>query len=304
MDIRSPDLFIRGPSPLARLVFYCALAIACIVVDFRFHRLNAFRNMVSALIFPLQEAASLPALLFATVKHAIETPQALQAQNEALKQQLLRQADQAQRYLLAQEDLSALRSLMGLRQQENATHTVTEIVGMAHTPFAQKIVISAGQSSGIRVGSPVISASGLIGQITAVNLLNSEVTLITDKNQAIPVMAVRNGLRTIAFGNGEPGTLSLPYVPIASDIQAGDMLVTSGIDGLYPPGLAVGTVKSVERDSVSAFARILCVPTSAVLTQRYVLVLNVPDHPLDGDLPNLEQPEATPSGPVRKIKKP
>ncbi len=307
MAIRTPELFSRGPSPLARLVFYCALAIACIVVDYRFHQLDAFRKALTVLIYPLQEAANLPSLLIETVQQAIESPQALQAENDLLRARLLQEADSAQQFHAAETELNALRALLGLRQQQPASHAIAEVIGMARTPFAQKILISLGQNSGIQPGAPVISSEGLVGQVTAVNLFNSEVTLLTDKNQALPVMVVRNGLRAMAFGSGAPGTLSLPYVPIASDVQAGDTLVTSGIDGLYPPGLSVGQVKSVERDSSSAFAKIQCVPTGAVLRHRYVLVLSVPPRPQEGPLPNLDEQapaETLPAKPARKPKKP
>lgn len=309
MDIRTPELFSRGPSPLARLVFYCALAIACIVVDYRFHRLDAFRKALSVVIYPFQEAANLPSLLADTVRQAIESPQALQAENDQLRQKLLQQADAVQQLQATKSELNALRALMGLRQEQPAAHSAAEIVGMAHTPFVQKVVISSGQNGGIQPGAPVISTEGLVGQVTSVNPFNSEVTLITDKNQALPVMIVRNGLRAIAFGNGESGTFSLPYVPIASDVQAGDLLVTSGIDGLYPPGLSVGQIKSVERDASSAFAKIQCVPTGAVQNHRYVLVLSVPPRLPGGELPNLDE-QTTDNGGVpaakapRKLKKP
>ena len=309
MDIRTPELFSRGPSPLARLVFYCALAIACIVVDYRFHRLDAFRKAMSVAIYPFQEAANLPSLLADTVRRAIESPQELQAENDHLRQQLLQQSDAVQALGATRSELNTLRALVGLRQEQAASHAVAEIVGMARTPFAQKIVINAGQSSGIQSGAPVMSVEGLVGQVTAVNPFNSEVTLITDKNQALPVMVVRNGLRAMAFGNGESGTFSLPYVPIASDIQAGDVLVTSGIGGLYPAGISVGQIKSVERDSSSAFAKIQCVPTGAVQDHRYVLVLSVPPRALGGELPNLDAPvpsaATNPSARApRKLKKP
>lgn len=307
MAIRTPELFSRGPSPLARLIFYCALAIACIVVDYRFHRLDAFRKALGVLIYPLQEAATLPSNLIASLQQALESPQLLQTENDSLRERLLQQAETMQRFRAAESELHALRALVNLRQQQPAAHTIAEIVGMARTPFVQKVVISAGQGSGIQPGAPVISAEGLVGQVTTVNLFNSEVTLITDKNQALPVMIVRNGLRAMAFGNGEPGTLSLPYVPIASDVQAGDLIVTSGIDGLYPPGLSVGQVKSVERDASSAFAKIQCIPTGAVLSYRYVLVLSVPPRSKEEALPNLDEqaPVAvTPAKPPRKVKKP
>jgi len=304
-NFRTPDLFNRGPSALARLTFYCALALACIVVDYRFHQLDAFRKAVSIIIYPMQEIANIPGWLINTVEEALDSQHNLQAENETLRQRLLQQADTVQQSKALQSQIDTLNQLLNLRQQRPSPGIVAEIIAVAHNPFVQKIVIRASGDGDIRAGSPVISVEGLVGQVTTVNPFNDEVTLITDKNQALPVMVLRNGLRAMAFGNGEPGTLSLPYVPVGSDIQAGDVLVSSGIDGVYPAGLSVATIKSVERDSVSAFAHVQCVPTAAVFSHRYVLVLDGAPAP-EGNLPSLDQPTEIPGSAhaLRKPKKP
>ena len=301
-DFRTPDLFSRGPSALARLAFYCVLAVACIVVDYRFHQLDAFRKAVSIVIYPMQEIASIPGWLISSAEEALNSQHNLQAENETLRQRLLQQAGRVQQSRALQSQMDTLSQLLNLRQQQPATGIVAEIIAVAHNPFVQKIVIRANAEDDIRAGSPVISVEGLVGQVTTVNPFNDEVTLITDKNQALPVMVLRNGLRVMAFGNGEPGTLSLPYLPVGSDIQAGDQLVTSGIDGTYPAGLSVATIKNVERDSVSAFAHVQCVPTAAVFSHRYVLVLNSAQAPED-NLPSLDQPAEAP-GSARAPRKP
>jgi len=301
-DFRTPDLFSRGPSALARLTFYCALALACIVVDYRFHQLDAFRKAVSIVIYPIQEIASIPGWLINSAEEALDSQHNLQAENETLRQRLLQQADTVQQSRALQSQIDTLNQLLNLRHQRPSPGIVAEIIAVAHNPFVQKIVIRANVDGDIHAGSPVISVEGLVGQVTTVNPFNDEVTLITDKNQALPVMVLRNGLRAMAFGNGEPGTLSLPYVPVGSDIQAGDVLVSSGIDGVYPAGLSVATIKSVERDSVSAFAHVQCVPTAAVFSHRYVLVLDSAQAP-EGNLPSLDQPAETP-GSARALRKP
>ncbi len=303
MDIRTPDLFSRGPSPLARLAFYCALAVACIVVDFRFHQLDAFRKAVSIVIYPMQEFADIPSWLINSAQEALDSQHNLQAENETLRQRLLLQADTVQQSKALRLQIDTLNKLLNLRQLQPSPGTVAEIIAVAHNPFVQKIVIRASVGGEIRSGSPVISVEGLVGQVTTVNPFNDEVTLITDKNQALPVMVLRNGLRAMAFGNGEPGTLSLPYVPVGSDIQSGDLLVTSGIDGVYPAGLSVAAVKSVERDSVAAFAHVQCIPTAAVFSHRYVLVLDNAQV-LESNLPNLDQPQTEAPGAARILRKP
>jgi rod shape-determining protein MreC len=134
-------------------------------------------------------------------------------------------------------------------------------------------MIDKGSQNGVHAGSPVLDEAGVIGQVTRAHALASEVTLLTDKDQAIPVQVVRNGLRAVAFGAGASGMLELRFMASNAEIQNGDKLVTSGIDGTYPPGIPVATVARIERDAAYAFARIVCQPAAGVDGGRYVLVL-------------------------------
>ena len=136
------------------------------------------------------------------------------------------------------------------------------------------LFIDRGATHGVRPGSPVTDETGVVGQVTRVHALLSEVTLVTDRDQAIPVQVVRNGLRAIAFGGGASGTLELRFMAANADIQGNDRLVTSGIDGTYPPGLPVATVMRIERDAENAFARVVCRPAAGVDRGRFVLVLS------------------------------
>ncbi len=136
------------------------------------------------------------------------------------------------------------------------------------------MVIDKGSQSGIQAGEPVIDDVGVIGQVTRVYLLMSEVTLLSDKDQAIPLQVLRTGLRAIAYGGAEGGMLDLRFMPANADIRNGDVLVTSGIDGTYPPGLPVATVARIERDAAYAFARITLAPTAGIDRYRQVLVLS------------------------------
>jgi len=301
MSTRAPNLFSRGPSLWARQVFYCALAIACITVDFRFHQLDALRSTVSILLEPLQEVANIPGYITQKLSELFESQRGLREENAALRLQLMQQANLAQQSQFIKQDFNNLRALMEMRPPYSTHQIVAEIIGMSRNPFVQKMIIGRGLSEDIKPGSPVISTAGLVGQVTRVSPLSSEVTLITDKNQALPVMVLRNGLRAIAYGSGENGTLSLPYVPVGADLQAGDVLVTSGLDGIYPAGLSVATLITVERDQSSAFTHVSCVPNAAVSSTRYVLVLD-PREPLAVDIDRLNNATAvTPT--ARALKK-
>src|SRR6185312_3469846 len=151
--------------------------------------------------------------------------------------------------------------------------TPAEVLYNARDPYARKVVIDRGTNQGVRAGSPVIDESGVIGQVTRTYGPIAEVTLVTDKDQAIPVQVVRNGLRAVAFGSGSSGMLELRFMAANAEIQNGDRLVTSGIDGIYPAGLPVATVARVERDAAYTFARIVCRPAAGVESGAYVLVL-------------------------------
>jgi len=122
----------------------------------------------------------------------------------------------------------------------------------------------------------VIDGQGVVGQVTSVGTFTSEVTLVTEKDQSVPVMLVRNGLRAIAVGSGKDGSIDVPFMPVSADIQNGDMFVTSGIDGTYPPGLLVAQVTSVEKNAAYVFAKIAAKPAAGVVSHRYVMVLPVP----------------------------
>ncbi len=306
MSLRPPELFSRGPAPLARLFFYCALALACIVVDAHYHQLELFRKALNVLLTPFQTLADSPGQALQALGKAWDSQSDLQAENQRLRQQLLEQAPQMQRLQSLQADLHNLNQLLQIRQQQFPAGIIAPITGVARNPFTQKIILGIGANKGLESGSPVLSQEGLVGQVTTVNLFSSEVSLITNKNVVVPLLLARTGLRTLAFGNGEQGTLSLPYVPVGTDIRAGDVLVTSGIDGLYPEGLSVATVLSVQRDPVSAFAQIRCQPDSAVFKHREVLVLNRVQS-LNPEHADWEQPD-TASAPhsraVRKGRKP
>jgi rod shape-determining protein MreC len=140
-------------------------------------------------------------------------------------------------------------------------------------PFTQKVVIGRGSQQGVQDGSPVVSEDGIIGQVTRVFPMQSEVTLLTDKDQAVPVQIVRTGLRGVVYGLPAAHALELRFVPISADIVAGDELVTSGLDGVYPQGLPVAKVVRVDKVADTAFARVICEPVAAVHGARDVLVL-------------------------------
>ena len=179
----------------------------------------------------------------------------------------------AQRFEAAQAEAGQLRRLIGAAERLPVKSVPAEILYNGRDPYSRKVVIDKGSRNGVRAGSPVVDEAGVIGQVTRAHALAAEVTLLTDKDQAIPVQVVRNGLRAVAYGAGASGMLELRFMASNAEIQNGDRLVTSGIDGTYPPGIPVATVARIERDAAYAFARIVCQPAAGVERGRYVLVV-------------------------------
>ncbi|MDD2720696.1 MAG: rod shape-determining protein MreC [Gallionella sp.] len=263
----------RGPTPAVRLVFFVVLSLLLMFVDTRFHYLESTRSVVSVLISPLQRMAGLPAVIFEQGAEFFVTQGRLIAENKELRRQHERDAAQLLPALAIQQENQQLRAMQELQQRENLRGSFAEIVYAAHDVFSMKLLINKGASDRIRPGQVVMDEQGVIGQITRVYPWLSEVTLVTEKDHAVPVQIQRNGVRTVVFGAGDTSQLVIRYMPVSTDIQNGDILVTSGIDGIYPQGIPVAKVIKIERNAGYPFARIICMPLGGVDRHRHMLVL-------------------------------
>ena len=272
----APAFFVRGPSPLARLAFFSALSLALMAADARLQYLTSIRQNLQALLHPLQVLANTPSRIYRDANEYFSTHDYLLAENRQLKQYALKQAVDLQKLNTLEFENNNLRQLLQTNKSIAETSVAAEIMHVGRDLFTKKIIVNRGASHHIVAGEAVVDATGVIGQVTRVYPLSSEVTLITDKTLAIPIQVERNGLRAIAFGHGRDNTLDLPYLPTNVDIQRGDKLVTSGIDGVYPAGLAVATVSQIEITPDSPFARIVCVPTGGVENHKQVLLVSIP----------------------------
>ncbi len=273
MVTQQPEFFYRGPSPVVRLLFFSVLALAIMVADARFHALDIARAAVATITYPLQQAALAPGDILSRIGDFFVTQNKLQRENTELKQTVLKRSEELQRLSLTESELASLRKLLGARETIRERSTLAEILHSGRNPFRRKVIVDKGIKDDVQLGQAAISADGVLGQVTAVFPFTSEVTLLTDKNQAVPVMLRRNGLRAVIFGNGRDGTLDLPFIPLNADVQNGDILVTSGIDGTYPAGLSVAKVTNIERNAIHAFAKITCTPLAGIDRDRHVLVL-------------------------------
>lgn len=274
---QAPAFFVRGPSAFARLVFFSALSMALMATDSRLQYLTTVRLNLMAVLHPLQMIANTPTQLYHVTGEYFSTHHRLLKENSELKVQVLTQNIALQQLNTLTLENENLRELLKANKVLVQNSLLGEIVHVGRDPFTKKIVVNRGSSDEILTGEAVVDATGVIGQVTRTYPLSSEVTLITDKSLAIPVQVERNGLRAIAFGHGRDNTLDLPFLPTNVDIKRGDKLVTSGIDGVYPAGLAVATVSEIEITPDSPFARIICVPTGGVENHRQVLLVSIPE---------------------------
>jgi rod shape-determining protein MreC len=274
MDYTPPPFFKRGPAPLARLFFFASLSLALLVIDARFRYADGLRTWLALAAYPLQRAATAPVELVGAVASFFSTQARLVEENERLRAKALAYSHDAQRHESAQAEAAQLRKLIGAVERLEVRAIPAEVMYSGRDPYSHKLFIDRGATHGVRPGSPVTDESGVVGQVTRVHPLVSEVTLATDRDLAIPVQVVRNGLRAVAFGGGASGQLELRFMAANADIQTNDRLVTSGIDGTYPGGLPVATVMRIERDAENAFARVVCRPAAGVDRGRFVLVLS------------------------------
>ncbi len=273
VETQPPSFFKRGPSPLARFTVFSLLAVIFMMVDAHHPYLSPVRQGLSVVVYPLQKLANAPTTAFSRVSEFFVSRTTLQDKILHLKRQVLMNAVKLQRSQSINAENIYLRKLLGIRRRIPEKTIATEILSTSRNPYSQTVIINRGTYQHVTAGEPIIDAIGVIGQITQAYPFSSEVTLLTDKDMAVPVKVVRNGLRAVIFGASRRGVLNLPYMPINADIQKGDVLVTSGIGGTYPPGLPVAVVSRVERNAAYAFAKITAVPSAGVGRHQQWLIL-------------------------------
>ncbi|QXL83709.1 rod shape-determining protein MreC [Comamonas sp. NLF-1-9] len=306
LERKAPSFFRQGPSALSRLVIYSALALFFMVADARFHVTEPLRQAVAVVIYPLQwlmlqpvEFAGRGAGYFQSLD---EAQQALQ---EA-RRQMAQMAVRASATDLLQRENAQLRELLALRARIEPPSLAAQVLYDTADPYSRKVTIDKGQLAGLQAGSPVLDARGVLGQVTRVFATLSEVTLLIDRDQTIPVLNARTGARSIAFGDpltSHGGGMELRFTPGNADVQEGDLLITSGVDGVYPGGLPVARVVHIERRADSTFARIYCAPLAQMYGARQVLVLGPLPQPGAQEQAEPAQPAARATGAPRERKR-
>ena len=273
LDRSPPPFFKQGTPALTKLALCSALAIFLMVADARFKLAGPARAAIALALHPLQKALLAPVDAWdAGGDYLRGTERAMQAENAAL-QQLTKQAERLSRANQLEAENAKLRALLGLRPALTVQSITAEVLYEAPDPYSRRVVIDRGSHDGIQAGSPVINDLGVLGQITRVYNLSSEVTLLSDKDAAIPLLNTRTQARNAAFGSADGSGMELRFLAANADVKVGDLMATSGMDGVYPAGLPVAKVTAVERRGEAGFAQVTLQPIAQADAARHVLVL-------------------------------
>ena len=310
LDRTPPPFFKQGHSALSKLIFFSALALFLMVADARFLMVDPLRSGIAVALMPLQRALAVPVQLWQGGQHYVQGLHEAQTRAQAAGARLATLSERAARTEQLALENQRLRGLLELRPALQVRSMAAELLYEAADPYSRRVFIDRGARHGLVAGSPVINEAGVLGQVIRVHPLTAEVTLLVDKDAAIPVLNTRTQQRSVAFGGTSGGSrMELRFLSVDSDIENGDALTTSGLDGVYPPGLAVGRVASVTKRSESGFARVVVQPAAAAEGVRHVLVLSplseqLPARPVDAPEASVPAADRTLGSPRRGAAKP
>ena len=276
LDHRAPSLFKQQASRTSQLALYSALALFLRVADARFKITAPVRTAVSAALAPVQWLVAQPVQAYQNASRYAEVQQQAVAREDEARKQLVVMAQRAEQADELIKENEHLRAMLDLRERTTTPGQVAEVVYDSPDPYTRRVVIDKGQVDKVAAGSPVLDERGVIGQVTRIYPTRAEVTLLIDRDQAIPVRNMRTGARGVAYGDPvmlHGGGMELRFMPSNADVQEGDMLSTSGMDGVYQSGLPVAKVIKVEKRADSSFSRIYCEPLAQMSGAQYVTVL-------------------------------
>ena len=291
LDRTPPPFFRQGPSALTKLAFFAALALFLMVADTRFEFAKPLRAAIATALLPVQQTLGVPVRAVRSASDYLHGLNQALGREQLAQEKLALQSERAARVERLECENERLRQLLELRPLLQVRSIPAEVLYEATDPFSRKLVIDRGAAHGVAPGAPVVDPDGVLGQVTRVFPLSAQVTLLIDKDAAIPVLNARTLARSAAFGGVGGDAMELRYMAANADVQIGDELTTSGVDGVYPPGLPVARVTAVERRAESGFARILLAPKASADGVRHVLVLE----PLAALLPPREEPAPAPT---------
>ncbi|KMT63959.1 rod shape-determining protein MreC [Catenovulum maritimum] len=266
-------LFGNGPAPQTRIIIAVLLSVCFMFVD---HKLNGFEQVrvyLNSLVSPIQYAANLPQKMLYWSSESLSSRSHLLAENQKLKESHLVLSEKLQRLAILQRENDQLRALLDSPLRQDMRKMVTEVMSVESNPNSQQVVINRGQLNGVFEGQAILDENGIVGQVVSVGSTTSRVLLITDHTHSIPVRVARNGVRSLAAGSGIYNRLTLSFVPHSTDIQEGDLLVSSGLGNVFPEGYPVAEVTKVRFNESLPFAQIVAKPIAKLERIRYLLLL-------------------------------
>ena len=280
MEYSPPPLFKQGASARVKMTVFACISIALLLVDSHMRTLTTVRQVAGTVLYPLQMAALLPRDAIYGVGDYFSTLSSMEKQVRELRRQQILNSTALQQAQLQAAENAQLRRLLDAREHLPVKTMLADVLYDARDVNSRKIILDRGTRHDVTLGLPVIDNQGVVGQVTRVFPFTSEVTLLSDKEQAIPVQLLRNGLRSVAYGRGKSGNLELRFTAPNADIQVGDIVVTSGLDGVYPAGLAVARVTQVENSAGGSFGGVICQPLAGIMNNTQLLILmSTPDMP-------------------------
>jgi len=270
----------RGPSFGFRFFCYALISVVFMFYDRKGGWLDTARYGLQAAVYPLQLAVNSPSAAWRWMQESFTTREALQSEVDSLRNQLRDQQLISMRQAALQQENATLRGLNAAMPEVIEKRLIGEVINVEVSTLRQRLLTNRGGNSGVHRAQPVITGDGVIGQVYRTGPFSSEIILITDSEHALPVQVLRSGVRTIALGTGRATALELPYVPQNYDVKVGDVLVTSGLDQVFPFGLPVGRITRVERDPTQPLAQIFAAPLAKIESDREVLFIWArPNHP-------------------------
>lgn len=301
LERSAPPIFRQGLSATSKLVLLALLSILLMASDHRFKISQPLRSGIAVVLSPLQWLSLQPARAVSAMGQYFGNLEAAQDAAQNFQTRTVAQAQRLQQVEQLTQENAQLRQLLELRAQIAGPSRAVEVLYDTADPYTDRIVVDRGQIAGIVQGSAVIDVAGVVGQVTRVYPLVSEVTLLTDRDQSIPVMNARTGSRHVAIGDPAThgGALELKFVPSATDVKQGDLLTTSGIDGVYPAGLHVGTVSQIDRRVDSSFARVHATPAATPRGRHLLVLMPTKDWPALPVAPS--EPKRTGKGRASKV---
>jgi len=276
MALSTPDSdqrAFRDTSPGLRLALLCIFSVGLMALDNQNQHLAGVRRILSASIYPIRVLVDAPSSFGHWIGDTLATRNTLIDENDELGRKLLIQNARLQRMAALQAENSRLRALLDSTAKVGDRVLIAEIMSVDMNPFRHMIVVNRGSFDGVQVGQALIDSQGIIGQVIRDQIFSAEAILITDVDHALPVEVLRNRLRTIAVGTGDLERLSLPFLARNADVVSGDLLVTSGLGGTFPPGYPVGIVREVTSDVGEPFLKISAEPAAALNRVREVLLI-------------------------------